>query len=558
MNVKRWTHLVFGLLVITLMLVPSVKFTSAQEPKVLRTAVLPGDFYIDPSLGTWQSEILIINELFTGLTVNNVDTVVPEPGLATEWSASDDGTTYTFKLMDNVPWVRYDAAKGEVVEATDDAGNVRYVTAQDIVYGANRTWDPATASQYAGTMQNFIVNGPQKLAGDAVDVAVTAVDDHTVQLTAPHPAAFLPQVFGMWTFRPQPKWAIDEYGDAWTEPGLIETYGPYTVKEWEHGVTITLVKNPFWPGTATVPQAKIDEVVSVWLDEPAMLAAFEAGELDWIPSVPVSDLPRLRVQYPDELKVIPDICTYYYGFNTTKAPTDNVHLRRALSMAIDRDTIVQILGGGQIPAGFFTRPDVAAGPDQNDYPDLAIHSDPAQAKAELQAYFDETGTTLQTMPSVGLMTNTSSTHVTLAQAIQQMWKETLGIEVQYTTQDSQTYNATLRSDAPNVWRLGWCYDYPDASSFIDTVFHTKGPDSNNYTNWGTDEFYSLLDEALVAPDVQARKDLYAQAENLLVNKDAAIAPIYYYTLQTMTQKYVERSWSKDRLEHWETWDILPH
>jgi ABC-type oligopeptide transport system substrate-binding subunit len=88
MNVKRWTHLVFGLLVITLMLVPSVKFTSAQEPKVLRTAVLPGDFYIDPSLGTWQSEILIINELFTGLTVNNVDTVVPEPGLATEWTTS--------------------------------------------------------------------------------------------------------------------------------------------------------------------------------------------------------------------------------------------------------------------------------------------------------------------------------------------------------------------------------------------------------------------------------------------------------------------------------------
>ena len=146
MNVKRRVHLVFGLLLIGLMLLPSVNFTSAQESKVLRTAVLPGDFYVDPSLGTWQSEILIINELFTGLTVNNVDTVTPEPGLATEWSASDDGTTYTFKMLDNIPWVRYDPDKGEVVEATDDAGNVRYVTAQDIVYGANRTWDPATAS----------------------------------------------------------------------------------------------------------------------------------------------------------------------------------------------------------------------------------------------------------------------------------------------------------------------------------------------------------------------------------------------------------------------------
>jgi oligopeptide transport system substrate-binding protein len=232
-------------------------------------------------------------------------------------------------------------------------------------------------------------------------------------------------------------------------------------------------------------------------------------------------------------------------------------MRRALSMAIDRATITEITGGGEFPAGFFTRPDVAAGPDQNNYPGLGIHTDPEAAKAELQAYFDDTGTTLQDMPPVILMTNTLARHVTIAQAIQQMWKDTLGIEVQYSTQDAQTYMDTLRYDAPNVYRLGWCYDYPDASSFIDTVFHAKGPDSNNYTGWGTDEFYGLLDEALVNPDNQARKDIYAQAEDLLVNKDAAIAPIYFYTTQTMTKSYVERSWAKDRNEQLETWDMLP-
>jgi oligopeptide transport system substrate-binding protein len=557
MNVKRCAHLVFGLLVIALMLVPSVKFTSAQEPKVLRAAFAPGDLYLDPSLSTWVNEILVVNMLFTGLTTNNVDTVDVQPGLATEWSASDDGRTYTFKLMENVPWVRYDPDKREVVEVTDEAGNVRYVTAQDIVYGANRTWDPATASQYAGTMQNFIVNGPEKLAGEPVDVEVVALDDHTVQLTAPHPAGFLPQIFGMWTFRPEPKWAIDEYGDAWTEAGNLESYGPYALKEWEHNVRLTITRNPFWPGSETVPPAKIDEFTWVWLDEPAMLAAFEAGELDWITTVPVSDLPRLKAQYPDELRIGIDTCTYYYGFNTLKAPTDNVHMRRALSMAIDRATITEITGGGEFPAGFFTRPDVAAGPDQNNYPGLGIHTDPEAAKAELQAYFDDTGTTLQDMPPVILMTNTLARHVTIAQAIQQMWKDTLGIEVQYSTQDAQTYMDTLRYDAPNVYRLGWCYDYPDASSFIDTVFHAKGPDSNNYTGWGTDEFYGLLDEALVNPDNQARKDIYAQAEDLLVNKDAAIAPIYFYTTQTMTKSYVERSWAKDRNEQLETWDMLP-
>ncbi len=552
---KHFRMLVFVMILVASLTMSGTGLISAQDTKVLHTAYLPGDVILDPSLGTWVNEIQLINQFFPGLTTLNEETVDVETGLAKDWTVSDDGLIYTFHLYDNIPWVKYDAGQSAVVQVMDDSGNARIVNANDVVYGINRTLSPDTGSQYAATLAPWIVNGTEKLAGQDVELGVKAVDDFTVEITTPRAAGYLPMMYGLWMSRPEPQWAIDEYGDAWTEAGNMETYGPYTLKEWEHDVKITLIKNPFWPGTDDVPQAKIDEWEFTYLDEPAMLAAFEAGELDWIPTVPLPDLDRLRVEYPDELAIGPDTCTYYYGFNVLVPPTDNAHMRRALSMAIDRATIVQITNGGQIPAGFFTRPDIAPLMTQEDYPDLAIHSDPEQAKAELQMYLDETGNTMETIPPITLMHNTSATHATIAQAVQQMWKETLGIDVQITSQDAQVYNETLRRDAPPVWRLGWCYDYPDAASFINDVFRSKGPDSNNHTGWGTDEFYALLDQAGVATDPAVRRDLYSQAEFLLVNKEAAVAPIYYYTSQQMTQTNIARTYAVNRNERLEKWDI---
>lgn len=555
MATKRAKFLILALVVIASLMLSSANLTGAQETKVLRTAFLPGDAIIDPALGTWQSEIQLINMFFTGLTTLHPETVETQPGLAESWDISDDGLTYTFHLMQGVPWVRYDAAAGEVIQSTDESGAVRVVTAHDLVYGINRTLDPDTGSPYAPTLARWVVNGTEKLAGEEVELGVKALDDYTLEITTPRPAGFLAMIYGMWMARPHPQWAVEAYGDAWTDPGNMETYGPYTLKEWEHDVTISMIKNPFWPGTEYVPQAIIDEFTFTYLEDPAMLAAFEAGELDWIPNVPLPDIDRLRVAYPDEFRITADVATYYYGFNVELPPTDNVHLRRALSMAIDRQVICQIANGGQVPAGFFTRPDVAPGLKQEDYPDKAIWSDPEAAKAEFALYLEETGLTVDTMPPITLMHNTSQAHATIAQAIQQMWKDTLGIEVQITSQDSNVFNETLRHDAPNVYRKGWGYDYPDASSFIGDVFRSKGPDSNNNTNWGPEEFWALLDEAATEMDPAVRRDLYAEAEYMLVNEAAAIAPIYYYTTQQLTQTYVTRGYAVDRLERFNTWDI---
>ncbi|MBN1563383.1 MAG: hypothetical protein JXA10_06070, partial [Anaerolineae bacterium] len=314
MATKRAKFLVLALVIIALVM-SSASLTGAQEKKVLRTAYLPGDVIIDPSLGSWMNEIQLINMMYTGLTTLHVETVAIQPGLATEWTVSDDGLTYTFTLLPDVPWVRYDPAAGEVVQVTDENGDVRVVTAHDLVYGITRTLDPATGAQYGPTLGRWVVNGIEKLAGEDVELGVRAIDDYTLEIQTPQPAGFLGMIYGMWMARPQPQWAIEEYGDAWTEAGSIQTYGPYTVKSWEHDVQIVIIKNPFWPGTDTVQPAIIDEFEFTYLEDPAMLAAFEAGELDWIPTVPLPDLDRLRVSYPEELRIASDICSYYYGFN---------------------------------------------------------------------------------------------------------------------------------------------------------------------------------------------------------------------------------------------------
>jgi oligopeptide transport system substrate-binding protein len=544
---------VFVVALIAVLLLSSFSFVGAQEPKVLYSAFLPGDVTIDPSLGTDVNSITIINEIFPGLTMLHEETVEVIPGIAESWDVSEDGTTYTFHLRQDVSWVRYDAEAGEVVQVTDESGNVRMVNAHDVVYGYTRTLTPETGGDYASVLAPWVVNGIEHLAGEDVELGISAVDDFTFQVTSPVATGFLPMIYYFWMARPQPAWVIEEFGDSWTEAANINSYGPFALKEWEHDATITIVRNPFWPGTENSPVPTLDEVNWVWLDLSAQLQAYEAGELDYLTSVPLPDLDRLRAEIPDQLHIGPDTCTYYYGFNNEKPPFDNLHMRRAFSLAIDRDVIVQILNAGQKPAGFFTRPEFAASPTQEEYPELAMYSDAEEAQAELQMYFDETGTTLEDLPPIQLMYNTSELHATLAQAIQQMWMETLGIEVQISSQDFGVYLEMLGEDAPHIYRLAWCYDYPDPHNWLYDVWRSDS--GHNDSNYNNPEYDALVDEAMTLTDNAARKELYAQAEYLLVNQDAGIAPIYYYVTQELTKPYITRTFGNTGHQVFEKWDL---
>lgn len=556
MNHARVIRFALVLAIITGLLLSGLSLTGAQDEKVLKVGMGPSAVIFDPSLATDTVSHTFINILFPGLAPPNEETSAVEHGMADEWTISDDLLTYTFKIHQGVPWVRWDSDAGEVVQSTDENGNVRYVTAHDFVYGVQRILDPATAADYAYIPAAWTKGGAEFNGGEGSvdDVGVVALDDYTLQITAPEPAAFLLNIYGTWLYAAVPQWAIEEYGDGWTLPGNMESYGSFVLKDYVPETSASIVKNPFWTGTESHPVPQLDEIQATFLDASVALAAYEAGELDMVEDVPLPDLDRLKAERPDELTIVPSNCTYYYGFNVLKPPVDNVHLRRAFSLAIDRQTLIDaVTKGGQQPAGFFTPPIYSASPLQQDYPGLGVHYDPDLAKQELQAYFDETGTTLDDLPPITLMHNTSEGHALIAQAIQQMWKETLGIEVQITNQEFQTYLDTLDEDAPQIWRLGWCQDYSDPNNWLNDVFRSDS--GNNNTNWADPAFDALLDEAKGLTDDQARKDLYAQAEQMLTWDAAAMAPIYFYTNIDLTQTYLNATTSFQGTERYDKWSF---
>jgi len=452
------------------------------NPPVTRENVLhlntgPGDIpTIDPNLGTDTTSIQVVDELTIGLTKLHETTLQLQPGMAQSWDVSADGLVYTFHILQGVPWVRWNGT--EVAQVLDCDGNVRTVSAKDFEYSIKRAGAPATASDYAYVL--YVIAGYADYNTGAITdsntVGVKATDDATLVVTFTSPAVYNLNIIGLWTAHAVPSWVIDgsdcaeAAGDRWTEPGFNQAYGPYVLKEWVHDALMTIVKNPFWPGIDSAPVAQIDEIRwQMGLDESAAMAEYEAGNLD-VTGVPSPDLERVKADpvLSKEFVVAPVGCTYYYGFNTSKPPVDNVHMRRALSMAVDRQGLIDnVLKGGQLPAQWFCNPGSAACPTMDKYPDLGVKSDPEGAKTELQAYMTDMGfTSLDQVPEVILMYNTSEGHKRIAEAIGAMWQETLGIKITVTNHEWAVYLKTVKGpDAPAVWRMGWCLDYPDANNW---------------------------------------------------------------------------------------------
>ncbi|MEP6987378.1 MAG: ABC transporter substrate-binding protein, partial [Chloroflexota bacterium] len=265
----------------------AVGLVHAQDKKIITTGInmVGSDLEtIDPGLAQTVSSVEAINELFVGLTSTNPKDNSLIPGIASSYDVSSDSLTFTFHLADNIPWVRYNKDTDAVEEVKDDKGAVRMVTAQDVVYGIVRGLDPKTASPYAYVYPDFIAGAGDFEAGKATaaDVKVKAVDAKTVEITAPAAIGFAPFIYGLWTLRPVPQWAIEASGDKWTEAENINTYGPFALKEWAHDTGLTLIKNPFWPATADIPAPKVDEVVLRFLDPQQQYAEYQAGNMDAI------------------------------------------------------------------------------------------------------------------------------------------------------------------------------------------------------------------------------------------------------------------------------------
>ena len=560
---------------------PTTAPTKAALPNSVRYNLTLGDIpSLDPNIAEDTSSITAVENMFVGVTrLNEVDSSL-QPGMATKWDMSQDGKTYTFTLRNDVPWVKWDAAKKQVAKiqtCPDKEGKTkdRMVTAKDFEYGILRALNPKTASPYAYVLA-FVIQGADdynnKVITDTAKVGVKAVNDTTLELKFKSAAAYNLNIAGLWTTYATPKWLIEgddctqARSDRWIEPGFFQSYGPFTLKEWVHDSTMTLVKNPFWVGTKEVPAAKLSEVTFTMLDPAPALSDFEAGKLEAVNEVPVGDMDRIKTD-PKLSKMLtsaPQICTYYLGFNTKSKYIENANLRRALSFGVDRQKLIDtVTKGNQEPAQWFGRPGIAAAPTIKTNPDLGVKFNAAKAKEYLAAALKDLNITADKL-DLTYMFNSSSSHQKVAEFVQQQWKENLGLTVKLTNQEWKVYLQTTKSEnTPQIFRMGWCMDYPDENNFVNEVVAVGGsqnPAKNGVPfggfTWKNDKYEKLVKDAAVELDPKKRLDLYVQAEQILVLDDPAMIPLYWYTFNQVTQPYVKRTFAISGHQLFYNWEIV--
>jgi oligopeptide transport system substrate-binding protein len=455
---------------------------------------------IDPALTGSLPESRIITALFEGLTVNDARTAMPVPGLASGWKISKDMKTYTFTLR----------------KTTWSDGTP--ITAQDVVDAWLRVLDPKTASPFAYLMSDNIEGAAAYNKGQAPasSVKIRALDPRTFEVTFVGP---LPYALSMLThpvFSVTPTFAVKQFGGNWTKPAHFVGNGPYLLKEWRPQDKIVAAKNPrYWDAQ----NIKLKTITFLAIeDQNVVYDKFKAGEIDYVPddsiSTPKIDEIRLRKDYHH----LAGSSIYYFIFNVTRKPFDDVRVRKALSMAVNRQELVDkvlkagdVASAGYVPAmgGFTTT-------RGNGY-------DLAQARKLLAeaGYPDGKG-----FPTFTVIYNTSSRHKTICEWVQQTWKTTLGINVELQNLEWNTFLDTRqKSHDFSVARAGWVADYPDPSNYLD-LFKTRGGLNDGlYSNQTYD---TLLNRAATMPTGSARNKVLEQAETLLVDKDQAIIPFFFY------------------------------
>ena len=473
---------------------------------------------LDPHVVTGVPENHIVRALFEGLAVKNPKTLEPEPGVAERWDISKDGTVYTFHLNPNAKW-----SNGETM------------TASDYVWSWNRALHPDTGSLYA-YMLYPIVNSEaysKREITDFNEVGVKALDDQTLQVTLNAPTPYFLQLMDHYsTFAVHPETLL-KHGKMtdrftpWTRVDNIVSNGPFTLEEWSLNRRIIIKKNEhYWDRDNVALNGVYFYPTENVISEERM---FRAEQLHYTAVVPLDKIPDYR-QRPDSPYVqAAYLGTYYYLVNTDRPPVDNVLVRRALSYALDRDTLTRtVLQDTAIPAYSITPPDTLGynPPQLFDY-------DPAKARELLAEAGYPNG---QGWPGLEIIYNTQEAHRKIAVAVQQMWKRELNIDVTISNQEWKVYLNSVSQREFQVARRGWIGDYVDANNFLD-LFITDG--GNNNTGYASEEFDEII--LNLAPKAQTRDERYGlfyKAETMMMN-EMPIIPIYTYTSKHLIHPSVE-------------------
>lgn len=459
---------------------------------------------IDPGLVEDVSGSGIVRDLFEGLMNQAADGSLV-PGVATGYTVSEDNKTYTFTLRDNAKWSNGDP-----------------VTAGDFVYAWRRAASPELASPYSWYIELMsIENGAAVIAGEKgiEELGVSAPDDTTFVVQLSQPLPYFAQMTTHGTTFPVHKATVDAHGSDWTKPGNMVSNGAYVLTEHVPQERMVRERNEmYWDNENTIIDKTVRLVIN---DENVSLTRYLAGEADRT-SVPSGQFPSLSEQYPNQAVSVPYACSYYYNVNMTDTGNpalQDPNVRKALSLAINRDVIVDnVLAGGQKAAYTFTHW-ATAGFETPDIPMASMTQADRDEKAkELLA---AAGYGSDNPLSVNLIYNTSEGHKNVAIAVSQMWKQTLGVETELANQEWKTFLETRGNQDYEMARAGWCADYNEASTFLDLMQSDSGYNDSKYNNSEVDD---LLAEAKTSDNPQANYDRVEE----LIAQDTPIIPIYHY------------------------------
>jgi oligopeptide transport system substrate-binding protein len=493
----------------------SASGASTNEPQVLLRGNGPEPDSLDPQKARSAESQGILRDLCEGLTSLDKQAGVA-PGAASSWTVSPDGRTYTFHLRPGARWSNGDR-----------------VVAADFVAALRRLVDPATGSAYAQVI-DVIANAGDIVGGTrpADTLGISAPDDFTVVIELVAPAAYLPGLLSHPSTCPVHRPTLAQHAARLAKPGVMVSNGAFALQEWVQGSHILLTRNRYyWNDAAN----RLDAVKYLLItDESAELTRYRAGDLHVTAVVPRGQYDWIKASLSDQLHVSPQLNTYFYGFNLERAPfKDNPKLRRALSLVIDREKLVQlVLRVGELPAYGWVPPGVHDYTSQSfDYRNTSL----ADRLAEARRLYAQSGYSSAKPLRFELRYNAGEVHNKLAVAIASMWKESLGVEARLTAVEFKSLLQDIDRGDVEMFRSSWVGDYNDAYTFAQ---YLKGGFGINLPHYRSAQYDGLIIRAAMEVDVAKRRELLQQAE-LLMLADHPLIPIYFYVNKHLVKPQVE-------------------
>lgn len=477
---------------------------------------------LDPHKIEGVPESNVSRDLLEGLVIGdpNGKTI---PGVAESWE-NKDFRVWTFHLRPNARWSNGDP-----------------VTAHDFVYSWRRLADPKTASPYASYLQyGHVANIDDIIAGKKSPDAlgVKALDDHTFEVTLTEAVPYFYKLPIYPAMSPVHQATVEKFGDKWTLPENWVGNGAYTLKNWVVNERLVLTRNSqYWNNANTT----INQVTYLPISsEVTDVNRYRSGEIDMTYNyLPIELFQKLKKELPNEVKISPYLCTYYYEINNQKAPFTDVRVRQALRLGLDQNILTnKVKNQGDTPAYGFVPPYIDGFKAQ--VPEWFTWSQEKrneQAKKLLQ----EAGYTADKPLTLTLLYNTSDLHKKMAIAAASLWKQNIGVNVKLENQEWKTFLSTRHQGNYDLARAGWCADYNEPSTFFNSMLSDS---SSNTSHYKSKAFDDLIHQTLQVSSDDERAALYQQAETLM-DKDAVTVPVYYYANIRLVKPYVGGLTGKD-------------